>query len=138
MGTSVSPRAELEEAWSGLRRARWPGTRARVSGGGWRHGQSAREGGAKRNEATARGNGSATGDPGPRDRERGSERAKKTGNDRLPPLGSEREREGAREGDLSLIGGVRLSGGAGARARGLAGLSGSTGLLSPFLFLWIF
>jgi hypothetical protein len=43
--------AELGEAWSGLRRARWPGTRARVSGGGWRHGQSAREGEAMRNEA---------------------------------------------------------------------------------------
>jgi hypothetical protein len=34
--------AELGEAWSGLRRARWPGTRARVSGGGWWRGQSAR------------------------------------------------------------------------------------------------
>jgi hypothetical protein len=69
-------------------------------------------------------------------RERGSERAKETSADRLAPLGSERER--ARERELPLTGGVRLSGGAGARARGLAGLSGSVGLLSPFLFLWIF
>jgi hypothetical protein len=42
--------AELEEAWSGLRRARWPRTQARVSSGGWRQGQSAREGEAARNE----------------------------------------------------------------------------------------
>jgi hypothetical protein len=42
--------AELEEAWSGLRRAGWPGTRVGVSGGGWRRGQSTREGEAVRNE----------------------------------------------------------------------------------------
>jgi hypothetical protein len=42
--------AELGEAWSGLQRAGWPGTRAWVSGGGWRRGQSAREGEAVRNE----------------------------------------------------------------------------------------
>jgi hypothetical protein len=48
---------------------------------------------------------------------------KKNGTDRLAPLGSEREREGARERELSLTGGVRLSGGVGARARGLAGLT---------------
>jgi hypothetical protein len=40
---------------------------------------------------------------------------KKTGADRLAPAGREREREGAREGELSLIGGVHLSDGAGAR-----------------------
>jgi hypothetical protein len=39
---------------------------------------------------------------------------KKTGADRLAPLGSEREREDAREKELPLIGGVRLSDGAGA------------------------
>jgi hypothetical protein len=43
--------AELGEAWRSLRRAGWSGTRARVSGGCWRRGQSAREGGAARNEA---------------------------------------------------------------------------------------
>jgi hypothetical protein len=53
---------------------------------------------------------------------------------------TERERggEGAQEGELSLKGGVRLSGDAGVRARSLAGLSGPTGLLSSFIFLWIF
>jgi hypothetical protein len=49
------------------------------------------------------------------ERERWSERAKKNGTDRLAPLGTEREREGAREGELPLTGGVRLSGDAGAR-----------------------
>jgi hypothetical protein len=43
-----------------------------------------------------------------RQREIGSERAKETGVDRLAPLGSEREREGTREGELPLTGGVRL------------------------------
>jgi hypothetical protein len=38
-----------------------------------------------------------------------------TGADRSAPAGSERERDGAREGELPLIGGVRLLGGAGAR-----------------------
>jgi hypothetical protein len=43
--------AELGEAWSGLRRAGWLGTRTRVFGGGWRRGQSAREGEVERIEA---------------------------------------------------------------------------------------
>jgi hypothetical protein len=57
-----------------------------------------------------------------------------TGADRLAPLGSEREREGARERELPLTGGVRLSGGAGARARGLAGPSWAG--LGFFLFFF--
>jgi hypothetical protein len=93
--------------------------------------------GAEREKGTRGGNGSTLANRA-RETERESERAKETGADRLAPLGSEREKEGAREGELPLTGGVRLSGGAGARARGLAGLSGPTGLLSPFLFLWIF
>jgi hypothetical protein len=40
---------------------------------------------------------------------------KKTGADRLALAGSEREREGAREGELPLTGGVRLSDSVGAR-----------------------
>jgi hypothetical protein len=51
--------------------------------------------GAEREERGTRGNGSATCDPGPRDRERGSARVKKTDADRLAPAGREREREGA-------------------------------------------
>jgi hypothetical protein len=69
----------------------------------------------EREEMGVRGNGSATGDPGPRDRERGSARAKETGADRSAPLGPERGREGAREGELPLAGRVRLSDGADAR-----------------------
>jgi hypothetical protein len=60
-------------------------------------------------------------------RQRESAWVKKTGADKLAPAGSEREREGAHEGEPQLT----------MRARGLAGLSGPTGLLSPFLFLWI-
>jgi hypothetical protein len=56
--------------------------------------------------------------------------------DRSAPLGSEREREGAREKELSLTGGVRLSDGAGARPSWAE--LGWFGLLSLFLFLWIF
>jgi hypothetical protein len=71
--------------------------------------------GAEREKRDARGNGSTTGDPGPRDRERKSERAKENWRRQISRTG-QREREGARErGELPLIGGVRLSGGAGAR-----------------------
>jgi hypothetical protein len=47
--------------------------------------------------------------------QRERERAKETGVDRSVPLGSERGREGAREAELPLTGGVRLLGDAGAR-----------------------
>jgi hypothetical protein len=93
--------------------------------------------GAEREKVTRGGNGSTLANRA-RETERESERAKETGANRLAPLGSEQEREGAHEGEPPVTGGVRLSGGAGARARGLAGLSGPAGLLSPFLFLWIF
>jgi hypothetical protein len=93
--------------------------------------------GAEREKGTRGGNSSTLANRA-RETERESEQAKETGADTLAPLGSEREREGACEGEQPLIGGVRLSGGAGVRVRGLAGLSRLTGLLSPFLFLWIF
>jgi hypothetical protein len=92
----------------------------------------------EREERDARGNGSAAGEPGPRNREREGA----NGQRKLAPTGwphwAASKRERARVGESPLTGGVRLSGGTGARARGLAGLSGPTGLLSPFLFLWIF
>jgi hypothetical protein len=52
--------------------------------------------------------------------------------DSLAPLGSEREREDARERELPLTGGSHLLGGAGTR---LAGPSCAAGLLFLFLFL---
>jgi hypothetical protein len=89
-----------------------------------------------------------TGEAGPQNREREGGRAGEvTGADRLDPLDSEREREGAREQELPLTGGVRLSGAARARARGLAGLnwagwaafsfSFSLDFLISFLFLFL-
>jgi hypothetical protein len=51
-----------------------------------------------------------------------------TGADRLVPLDSERER------GLPLTGGVRLSGGTGAQARGLAGPSWAGWAVFPFFF----
>jgi hypothetical protein len=80
--------------------------------------------GAERERGTRGGNDSALANRA-RKTERESEWAKETGTDRSAPLGREREREGAREGELPLA----------ARARGLAGLSGPTRLLSPSLFL---
>jgi hypothetical protein len=50
-----------------------------------------------------------------RERERERVQGRKTSADRSTPLGSEQEREGAREGELPLTGGVRLSDSAGAR-----------------------
>jgi hypothetical protein len=69
----------------------------------------------KDQKGDARGQRLGTGEPGRRDRERGSARVKETGTDRSAPLGSKREREGACERGLPLTGRVRLSGGAGAR-----------------------
>jgi hypothetical protein len=68
-----------------------------------------------------------------REAEREEGRAsEETGADRSTPLGSEREREGTREEELPLTGGVRLSGGAGARP-GWAEL-GRLGWISLFFF----
>jgi hypothetical protein len=77
--------------------------------------------GAERRKGGARGNGSATG-----------ARRRRTGADRSAPLGSEREREGTCEGELLLIGGVRLSDGTGARP-GWADL-GRLGCFTLFFF----
>jgi hypothetical protein len=66
---------------------------------------------AEREKGTRGGNGSTLVNRA-RETERESERAKETGADRSAPLDSEREREGAHEGEPTLIGGVRLLGGA--------------------------
>jgi hypothetical protein len=71
-----------------------------------------------------------------REREREGERAGEvTGADMLAPLDNERGREGARERGLSLTGGVRLSGAAGARGTGPGGLVWAE---MAFSFPWIF
>jgi hypothetical protein len=70
--------------------------------------------GAEREKRTRGGNGSALANWA-HETERESERVKETGADRSALLGSEREREGTHEGEPPLIGGVRPSGGAGAR-----------------------
>jgi hypothetical protein len=82
------------------------------------------------------GNGSGTGDPGPRDRERGSARVKKSGADRLAPAGRERDRERARErGTAADRRGPPVM----RRRRATwLGRLGPARLLYPFLFLWIF
>jgi hypothetical protein len=68
-----------------------------------------------------------------REAEREEKRAgEETGADRLAPLGSERQREAARERELPLTGGARLSGGAGAQP-GWAEL-GRLGCFSFFFF----
>jgi hypothetical protein len=103
-------------------RASWPRNPATcVSAHSPVHGESGEGGtnkaGPWRREREKRmrgGNGSALANRA-RETERESERAKETGADRLAPLGSEREREGTHEGEPPLTGGVRLSGGAGAR-----------------------
>jgi hypothetical protein len=76
-------------------------------------------------------------EPGPRNREREGERAGEvTGADRLVPLGSERARESGHSGLWRLVGLACQAERASGRTR--AGLNGPAGLLSPFLFLWIF
>jgi hypothetical protein len=85
-----------------------------------------------REDRDARGNDSTTGEPGPRGREREEERVgEETGADRSSQWAAS-EREGAHERELPLTGEVRLSGGAGARERGLAGPSWAG--LGCFLF----
>jgi hypothetical protein len=67
-----------------------------------------------------------------RERERGRESGRSNWRRQVGSIG-QRAREGGRaRGELPLIGGAACQA---ARARGLAGLSGPAGLLSPFLFL---
>jgi hypothetical protein len=94
---------------------------------------------AERVKRTRGGNGSALANPA-RETEREGE---VTGTDRLGPLDSEREKEGARE-RLAPTGGVRLSGAAGARGTGPSGLVWaemafliSLEFLMPFPFLFL-
>jgi hypothetical protein len=104
---------------------------------GWVHG-------AERGERGVRGNISATSGPGPRERE--GAREEENWHRQAGPI-RQWAREGAREGELPLTGGVRLSYGAGARARGLAGptrlvwaafsFSFSLNFLIPFPFLFL-
>jgi hypothetical protein len=91
--------------------------------------------GAEREKGTRGGNSSTLANQAHEthtERERANERRKLAPTGRPHWAASKRGR--AREGKLPLTGGVRLSGGAGARPGWLSGL---TGLLSPFLFLWI-
>jgi hypothetical protein len=71
--------------------------------------------GAERGERGVRGNGSRLAARACETERKRERVGKKTGADRLAPLGSERGRAGARVGDLLLTGGVRLSDGTGAR-----------------------
>jgi hypothetical protein len=139
-GTGWALRRELG-AWAGVvgreirRRARVR-TRRSTAGAG-RAELTGRVHGAEKEKRDTRGNDSATGEPGPRGREREEKRTgEETGADRSDPVGSEREREGARERELPLTGGVRLSGGTCARPSWAE--LGWFELLSLFLFLWIF
>jgi hypothetical protein len=73
--------------------------------GGREEGRSNREGPRRRErKGDARGQRLGTGELGPRNRERGSERAKETSADRLVPLGSERARESGRSGLRRQVG----------------------------------
>jgi hypothetical protein len=98
--------------------------------------------GAEREKRDVWGNGLASGEPGPRDRERGGTRVAK----QLAPTGrpqraeSKSGIESVRERELPLIGGACMLGGSGARARGLAGPSwagrAKLGRLGCFSFLF--
>jgi hypothetical protein len=97
---------------------------------------------AERGERGVRGNGSTTGGPGPRDRERGSAQAKETGADRSAPAGREQESECARKTDTDRRG-PPVRGGRRARGTGPGGLvwaemafSFFLDFLIPFLFLF--
>jgi hypothetical protein len=75
---------------------------------------------------------------GPRRRERkGDARGQRLGTSEPGPRDRERERANGRR-KLAPTGWPHWVASDRGRARGLDGLSGSTGLLSPFLFLWIF
>jgi hypothetical protein len=115
--------------------------------GGRGEGRSDRKGPRhrEREERGARGNDSATGELSPRGREE-KRAGEETGADRSAPLGSEREREGARERELPLTGGSACQA---VRARGRAAWLGravlvwaafsfsfSLDLLIPFIFVF--
>jgi hypothetical protein len=116
-------RGSKKGSWA-RRRVSWPRNPATcASAHSSVHGESGEGGtnkaGPQRRErkGDTRGQQLGTGKPGPRDthRERESERSKETGADRSAPLGCERLREGAHEGESPLTSGVHLSGGTGAR-----------------------
>jgi hypothetical protein len=90
--------------------------------------------GAEREKGTRGGNGSALANQAREtERERANERRKLAPTGRPHWAASERGRTRQRKTVADRWGPpVRR------RGRGLAGLSGTTGLLSPFLFLWIF
>jgi hypothetical protein len=152
-------RVKLREMRRGVCAGHWRGSKKGAGRVGGRHGQEIRrrarvrtrrstasaEGaeqtgqahGVEREERGARGNSSVTGDSGPRDRERERERAGEvTGTDRSAPAGREGESERARERGYAAD-----RRGPPVRRRGHAawlGQLGPSGLLYPFLFLWIF
>jgi hypothetical protein len=93
----------------------------------------------EREKGTHESNGSALANQAHETEREGERAGEVTGADRAAPLGSERERKGAHEGEPPLTGGVRMSGGAGVRARGLAGLNWAGWAAFSFsFFLWIF
>jgi hypothetical protein len=107
-------------ALAGLYEGSWAGGRASCASAhapvhGEREGGRTDRAGPRRKERKKGHTGQRLGDWRSRTaRQRERARAKETGADRSAPLGSEREREGTREGELPLTGEIRLSGGAGA------------------------